>query len=221
MRERNVNFRGLEKVIGMNNITEEEYAHKCYLLDIIEEICLVDNRAGRLLYHILDKLGSDALDDSRLESFIGTHTPGYANYKLLLNWICEIQRAQKVHKNNMFVSDDCNHKVLSYISDSIKDAIGLEDKQDYIDTLLDLYNEINMGIRLNSINWVRTINFEDKVIININTKVISVKVLGYEYRMEPKTFLRLLGLIDCLTNKHDDILEYHLRSQGIHIIKVR
>lgn len=83
--ERILNIKGVEIKLGEVNEKQNE------MCDIIEEICMVDNRAARMIIFIINKLGKVMLDNScMLKEFTESHMPGKANYELLSKIIKDI-----------------------------------------------------------------------------------------------------------------------------------
>ena len=174
--------------------SEIEESHFAYLCDIIEEISLTDKRAGRLLYSLLTQLGLRALDDKRLEKFIDTHMPGKANYKLLTDWITEIQRNNSNETNKEIIIKYDDIESLANLAKIIK---GNLDKTEGGQNIF-----ISMHLEVHKFSQAKSIKSFDifGMQIVMNGNIVIIKDDHNKYRMESSTFYRVMSIITKIYN---------------------
>lgn len=169
------------KVEGLKKMMEVDDSHVNYLCDVIEEIMLVDKRATRLLYPILDKLGVTAFYDPRLEEFVETHVPNEANYRLLLDWNTEIQREPDTIDRYILVKKK-DIRTIDYIIGILSES---KLANQIYNIFLQEYKNSNFDIELDNIRIVSTTNNMVKLTILNNV----------EYRMDRDLFFSILNIL--------------------------
>lgn len=180
--ERILKIRGFE--IKLEDLSEEENK-KC---DIIEEICLVDNRALRLIGWLLQKFGKDILiDGGALDSFIITHDQGDADYSILTKWIESVDQ-KKLKK-------DIKH--IGYIDADMEEMINELSKfaSEFIITAQAEYNSSQVDT-LKMLNTLRSLESNDTGCLSTKNKlfsilvlddIVKIKLIGNEYSMQKDT----------------------------------
>lgn len=192
--ERILKIKGFE--IKLEGLTEEENK-KC---DVVEEICIVDNRASRLIGWLFQKFGKDILsvDGSALDAFILSHGPDGGDYKILYDWIghCNSKGEGSNNDKHIEVSQNDNELIKS-IAATIRKTIA---------TIQELQEDPNI-IKFSSIlKYSSTKQFiEDngsiiilgKITINMksiesDTIDISGLMSGHIYRLKNYSVLRII-----------------------------